>query len=205
MAFSKPGAQWYFVAATCYLSVIHAILFISGGKYFFIDPAQNKRIMSLFASVAHIAFAILTVGIGPIQFLSGVRTKWPLVHAWLGRAYSVGVIGGGVFGLKASFTANTLPEGHYYFLALSTYWLYTISRGLRAIWRKDVADHKRWMTRNFILSYAAPLIRFQIGLLESNGWTPKEALTVSSLASWVPTSIAAELWWRFNDRKMAVH
>lgn len=115
------------------------------------------------------------------------------------------VIGGGVFALKASFTANTLPVGHYFFLTLAVYWLYTIGQGLRAIWRKDVARHKRWMTRNFILSYAAPLIRAELGALTAMGFTDKEALTVASLASWVPTSIAAELWWRINDRKLAVH
>lgn len=90
MSFSKPGFTWYFVAATSYVAVIHSVQFISGQPSQWIDPAENKMILSLFASAAHIAFSILTVGIGPFQFLATVRTKWPLVHVWLGRAYNLG-------------------------------------------------------------------------------------------------------------------
>lgn len=205
MSFSKPGFKWYFVAATSYVAVIHGVKFISGQPFPWTDPAEHKRILSLFASAAHIAFSILTVAIGPFQFLESIRTKWPLVHVWLGRAYSLGVIVGGVFALKASFTVNTLPIGHYFFLVDTVYWLYTICQGLRAIWRKDVAGHKRWMTRNFILSYSAFLIRAQLGVLMARGYTEKEGLTIVGLASWVPTSLAAELWWRISDRKLAVH
>ena len=183
MTFSKPGLKWYFVAATSYLTSIHAIHFVSGHPSQWSNPTANERILSLFASKAHITFSILTVGLRPVQLLAPVRTRWPSVHVWLGRVYILGVIGGGIFGLRASFTTNTFPQEHYFFLALSLYWLYTIGHDLRAIWRKDIAGHKRWMTRNYILSYCATLIRAELAVLAAMGWTEKKALTVTSITS----------------------
>jgi len=203
MATQKPGGFWYFILVSSFLAFLEGVHFLSGRTYG--DPEENKRILSLVASKSHIIFAVLPVAFGPFQFLPIIRNKWPLVHIWFGRLYSLGVVGGGAFALKASWTANTYRLGHYHFMALTLCWLCTIVQGLRAIWRRDIATHKRWMTRNFILSYAAFVIRVHLIIFMVMGLTDKESLTIASLSSWAPNLMAAELWWYFTDKKTNIN
>lgn len=188
--FAGPDKLWWLIAMPSFFMALYPIFFLSGHPLG--DADENKRIRSIFPSRMHIIFSVLTVGLGPFQFLRGVRTKWPAAHRWLGRAYTVGVVGGGLFGIGASFHAAAYPFGRLVFLVLSVYWLVTMTFGLRSIWRKEIVEHKRWMTRNFALSYAAVMIRWQNPVLAALGFDPIMTLTLTSALSWVPHSIILE-------------
>ena len=57
--------------------------------------------------VTHVVGGMLALGLGPFQFLSGLRTKHPTIHRWIGRVYLVGVLIGGIAALYMATFAYT--------------------------------------------------------------------------------------------------
>ena len=138
--------------------------------------------------------------IGPFQFLGSVRRRYRALHVWLGRSYLLAVGLSGLAGLylsPGSLAANTFGVA---FVALALAWLYTGWQAYATIRRGDVAAHRRWMIRNFALTYAAVTLRIEMPLLVFAGMDPILALNVVGWTCWIPNLIAVE-WWLGRGRK----
>lgn len=79
---------------------------------------------------------------------------------------------------------------------LAVCWLYTGLRAFLAIRRRGVSEHRRWMVRNYSLSFAAVTLRVYIPLSVIAGIEFSTAYAVIAWLRWVPNLIVAE--WRFN-------
>lgn len=100
-----------------------------------------------------------------MQFSSRLRRADLELHRWAGRLYlGVGVLVGGVSGLYISQFAFGGPVAGVGFAALAVCWLHTGARAFTAIRRRAVKEHRRWMVRNFSLSFAAVTLRLYIPL-----------------------------------------
>ena len=82
------------------------------------------------------------------------------------------------------------------FITLALVWLYTGAKAYVAIRRGDVAAHRRWMIRNYALTYAAVTLRVEMPLLIVGGLSPVVALNVVSWLCWVPNLLVVEAWLR---------
>ncbi len=49
------------------------------------------------------------------------------------------------------------------------FWLYTGAQAYLSIRRRDVVAHRRWMIRNYALTFAAVTLRLELGLLQVSG------------------------------------
>ena len=67
----------------------------------------------------------VALGLGPFQFLRGLRTKHPALHRWIGRFYLLGILLGGVAGLYMATFAYTGPVASFGFGTLALLWLIT--------------------------------------------------------------------------------
>src|SRR5215213_8887988 len=107
-----------------------------------------------FAISLHIVGAILTLALGPFQFLARLRNRYLNVHRWMGRLYLLGVLAGGLAGLYlAAFSYGGLST-HLGFGSLAVLWLATGGLAYRAIRAGRIEEHRGWMTRNFALTFA---------------------------------------------------
>lgn len=141
----------------------------------------------------HVFGAIFALALGPFQFVEGIRRKHLRLHRWMGRVYlGLGVLVGGLAGLYMSQYAHGGPLGKLGFGALALAWLYTGARAYDAIRRKDVAEHRRWMIRNFALAYAAVMLRLYLPLAVVSGADFSIAYGVIAWACWVPNLLVAE-------------
>lgn len=150
----------------------------------------------------HTAGGGLASLIGPFQFHGGFRRRYPSVHRWLGRVYltAVGLSAlGGLYLSPGSLAANTFGVA---FIALALAWLYTGWHAYATIRRRDVQAHRRWMIRNFALTYAAVTLRIEMPLLIAAGMDPTMALNVVGWTCWVPNLLVVE-WWLRRGRKPA--
>lgn len=146
------------------------------------------------AIYVHIFAAAFALILGPTQFSSRLRSRWPVAHRWFGRLYlGVGVLLGGVAGLLVSFQAFGGLAARAGFAALALVWLYTGFRAYRAIRARDVASHRRWMIRNFALAFAAVTLRIWVPVFFVSGIPFAVAYPIIAWFCWVPNLLVAEL------------
>ena len=143
---------------------------------------------------AHIFASAVALALGPFQFSSRLRSARPSLHRWSGRLYlGVGVLVGGVAGLFMAFHALGGLTSRLGFACLALAWLYTGSRAYLAIRARDVVSHRRWMVRNFALTFAAVTLRLWLPASIVAGFPFELAYPVIAWLCWLPNLVAAEL------------
>ena len=79
------------------------------------------------------------------------------------------------------------------FTLLALAWLFSGFRAFIAIRAGDVASHRRWMIRNFSLTFAAVTLRFYLPAAVASGIPLELAYPVIAWLCWIPNLVAAEL------------
>lgn len=135
--------------------------------------------------------------LGPLQFSTRLRQKYTVIHRWFGRTYlSVGVMVGGLSGLYMSQYAFGGLYARLGFAALAGFWLYTGLRAYLAIRRGRIDEHRKWMVRNFSLTFAAVTLRFYLPASMAAGIEFAIAYPIIAWLCWLPNVVLAE--WRYN-------
>ena len=151
----------------------------------------NSHALGIYTHVFCALFALL---LGPWQFSTRLRTSRPVLHRWMGRFYlGVGVLIGGLAGLYMAFHAFGGIVAQTGFGMLAILWLFTGLRAYLAIRAGDVISHRRWMVRNFALSFAAVTLRLWLPGSVASGIPFEVAYPVIAWACWVPNLLVAEL------------
>ena len=153
----------------------------------FEGPARAGIYTHVFASAAALA-------LGPLQFVARLRAAHPGLHRWCGRLYlGLGVLVGGLSGLYVALNAFGGPIARAGFMCLALVWLFTGFKAYRAIRCADVRSHRRWMVRNFALTFAAVTLRLWLPGLVASGVAMATAYPLVGWLCWVPNLILAEV------------
>lgn len=144
------------------------------------------------AFAAPVALALL-----PFQLRSGPRRNRPGLHRWLGRAYGLAILAGGLSGLLIATNATGGAVAKTGFLLLALLWLATTAMGVREARAGRIAAHRRWMLRSAALTLAAVTLRLWLPLLDVTIGFDAGYPLVAWLC-WVPNLIAAE--WLIRRR-----
>lgn len=144
----------------------------------------------------HIFASVFALALGPFQFSATLRRARIKLHRQLGRLYlGVGVLAGGVSGLFVAFYSPNQFSIRVSFACLAVVWLYTGLHAYRTIRARDIAAHRRWMIRNFALTFAAVTFRIIRPLLFLGLGIPDGlASELAAWLCWVPNLLAVELW-----------
>lgn len=141
----------------------------------------------------HVFASAVALALGPFQFSARLRSTRPGLHRWLGRLYlGIGVLPGGLAGLFMALHAFGGPASRLGFAALALAWLYTGFRAYRAIRSRDLASHRRWMVRNFALTFAAVTLRLYLPASVAAGIPFELAYPVIAWLCWLPNLAVAE-------------
>lgn len=142
---------------------------------------------------AHVFGSAVALLLGPLQFSKRLRAGAPAAHRALGRAYLfLGVGIGGVAGLWMSTFAYAGLPARLAFAALAALWLITGTLALRAILRRDITAHQRWMIRNFALTFSAVTLRLMLGTSSVLDVPFDTAYPAVAWACWPPNLLVAE-------------
>ena len=150
----------------------------------------------------HVFGAAVAMALGPFQFSRRLRTGRPALHRWMGRLYlGIGVAIGGLAGLYLAVQAwgGVVAKAGFGLLALA--WLHTGWMAYAAARRRDFTMHRRWMVRNFALTFAAVTLRFYLPAARVAGIDGAVAYPAIAWLCWVPNLVLAELW--FNRGEVA--
>ncbi len=141
----------------------------------------------------HIFASALALLLGPLQFSTRLRLKRPDLHRWSGRIYlGVAVAIGGVAGLYMSQHAFGGLIAKFGFAGLAIAWLFTGARAFLAARNRDFASHRRWMIRNFALTFAAVTLRLYLPQVFIFGLPFATSYAIIAWLCWVPNLLVAE-------------
>jgi uncharacterized membrane protein len=155
------------------------------------------------AFAAHVVFAGAALLLSPIQLSGWVRARLPRLHRVTGRVvlFSIVVAGTGGFLLAGVNVAG--PVGTAGFGALAVLWVTFALLGLRAILRRDVVAHRRWMLRTFAMTYAAVTLRLWLFALIPLLGDFRSAYLLVPFLCWVPNLVVVELLLRRTPRTVS--
>jgi uncharacterized membrane protein len=146
--------------------------------------------------MVHIIGGSLALLLGPLQFFSGLR-RWNMkLHRWAGRLYLAGVAIGAVAATYMGFVTKYRAFG-ISLVAMAFAWLSCASMAYLAIRRKQIAAHKEWMIRSYVVTYGFVVFRVIQDSKLLDGFKV-EALALEAWLCWAIPLLLAEmaLQWR---------
>jgi uncharacterized membrane protein len=148
----------------------------------------------------HLAGGGLTILLGPVQYFSRWPRDWPRLHRWTGRVY-LGAMLVACVGATGLIATSPAPfEIRSAFAATALAWLATALVALIAIRRGRVARHRRWMTRNHLVTLSPVTFRILLPSAIAVGLAPSATLIAILLwLSWVLPLLVAEAVYRVVD------
>ncbi|HEY7639891.1 MAG TPA: DUF2306 domain-containing protein [Steroidobacteraceae bacterium] len=186
---------WVLLLLGALFAAVNAVVFMLAQGYGSPD-IKSRFFGTAIAGWAHTMGGAVASLLGPFQLITQLRTSRPRVHVWLGRTYLLAVLAGALGGLYFAPTSTAGTIGSVGFTTLALFWLYSGARAYIAIRRGNVQLHRRWMLRNYALTFAAATLRIQLPLLIVAGLTFPVAYTIVAWSSWVPNWLAVEGWLR---------
>ena len=152
--------------------------------------------------MVHVLCSALALLLGPLQFVSSLRTRYPRLHRVAGRVYlGVGVLFGGLAGLFMAFIAFGGIVSTLGFALLACLWLATGFAAFTTARARRFKEHRQWMIRNFALTFAAVTFRAHLGVCFAAGWEFEVFYPVVAWTSWVPNLLVAEAIVRWGRRR----
>ncbi|MEZ4868553.1 MAG: DUF2306 domain-containing protein [Caldilineaceae bacterium] len=151
--------------------------------------------------MVHIVASMLAILIGPFQFLPNLRKGRRLkLHRWLGRAYLVSVLFGGLSGLYMAQFGYGGVITELGFAALAILWLSSGYMAYQQIRNKKIEAHRQWMIRNYALTLAGTMLRIWVPLfVVAVGIDFVVAYRAIAWFAWVPNLLVAE--WLIRRRR----
>lgn len=187
--------------AFAFLTILSVIIAVVSLRYFVAPDAapllKLKTGVYRVILLIHAAAALVALAVGPFQFSGRMRRRSPRAHRRLGYVYFAGVFLGGTAGLFSATGAEGGLSSRTGFFLLGLCWLASAWVALSSIRRGDVAAHRRWMIRNFALTFAAVTLRLWLPTLVVASGSFLDAYRTVAWLCWVPNAIVAEILLNF--------
>ncbi|MEV0387175.1 DUF2306 domain-containing protein [Nonomuraea sp. NPDC050643] len=181
------------------ITVLAAAITLLVAPYLTLDPdvflEEQKAVYlanqgSLFL---HVAGGVVALVLGPVQFVSRLRRRLPVVHRVTGRVYLTGAVAAGIGGLLLAPTSYTGVVAALGFGALAVLMLLTSVAAFVTIRRRQVNRHRTWITRSYALIFTAVTFRMWLVFVPMAGVSFEDAYMSGAWVSWVVNLLVAEL------------
>jgi hypothetical protein len=190
-------AKWGVITALAFIVIGYAaaLLVRPDLRPPFLPRAEDAA----FAVSAYIGATAVALAFGPFQLSTRLRSRRLVWHRWMGRAYIVSVLVGGVSGIALATTSNGGVPVQAGFGLLGVLWMLTAVLAYQRIRVYDIADHRRWTIRSYSLAFAAVTLRIYLPVAVGVMRIPfDQAYPAIAWLCWVPNLIIAE--WVFLRR-----
>jgi len=184
------------------------LLFVVASRYLSMDPEvyfseqREVYIANPIPLLMHIAGSMLATILGPFQFLRKIRTgRYLKIHRWLGRAYILGVLFGGVGGAYMGTIAYGSPIARLGLMTVAALWLASGFMAYTNIRSKKIEQHRQWMVINYAITFAGVTLRLWQIVFGVIGLDFLTGYIIVTWLSWVPNLLVA-LW--INNRNHSV-
>ena len=106
--------------------------------------------------IGHISGGLLALVIGPFQFSKTFRNKYMTAHRWLGRIYLTSILIATISSTYLAWTSAYRVNFSWAFglQGLAFAWITTASMGYLSVMRGRILQHKEWMIRSYVVTFA---------------------------------------------------
>ena len=143
----------------------------------------------------HVVCGLVALVIGPLQFWPRMRRDYLPFHRIAGRVYVVTVLIGAIAGLGMASSVG--KDSAAYALGLSGLaiaWITTTGMAFVAIRRKNIVQHKQWMVRSYVVTFAFVTFRLGSDLLQAGHVLPShERSAMLAWGCWAVPLLVAEV------------
>ena len=152
--------------------------------------------------VVHIVSVIVYAVLGAFQFSTRLRRRW---NGWHRRAGRLLVVVGLTVALSALWMTLFYPRSdggdllYVFRLLAASGMVVSIVLGFRAIRRRDIVQHRAWMTRAYAIALGAGTQVFTLGIGETVIGSSDLSIALLQGAAWVINLAVAE---RFIRRQL---
>ncbi|SHN33255.1 DUF2306 domain-containing protein [Gracilibacillus kekensis] len=179
-------------------------------QYFVLEPSKSGFVMSkiqigdvlnqfwYIMLYIHAFSSLLALALGPFLLSEKIRNKNRERHKLFGKVYLSCILFGGLTGFYLAFEATGGLISTLGFGFLAFFWLVTGSMAFYKIKQRKIQQHRKWMIRNYSLTFAAVTLRLWLPLfvLTAGVENYETSYTIISWLSWVPNLLVAELYVR---------
>jgi uncharacterized membrane protein len=189
------SAWWVvIVLLTVQISVDSTLRYITGSQ-----PAPEPIVANTFATpflILHVIGAMTAFLLGPLQFMAGIRTRWPVFHRATGRVYVLGCALGAPTGFVLAFGTSAGPIAGVPFAISAVLWSFFTWFGMRAVLEGRIEAHREWMLRGYAVLAGAITLRLMLPAALMSGYEFYPAYRVISWLNWSVNLALVEFWIR---------
>jgi uncharacterized membrane protein len=193
----RRGASWLLILLPCLGVSAYALAYLVLGEQMYPPNLAASFLAHENSLRLHVAGGAIALGLGP--FLIGGPRRRRGRHRVLGKAYLGAVLLGGLGGVSLSRFSHGGWPTHLGFAALGIAWIGTTLVAWVRIRSGDVARHRAWITRSFLLTLAAVTLRIYLPLSGLLGLPFDTSYPAISWLCWVPNLLVAEILVRRAD------
>lgn len=147
----------------------------------------------------HAVSSVTALCLGLFAFVQETRRR--RVHSRIGRVYAWGVLVGGLTALPMALMAEGGWTNRLAFFLQGSLWIATILVAVAAARQKRFTLHRRFMVRNYALTYSAVISRLLLTGLQESGFTFQE---IYPLVSWTwVAGLAVGEWWIWYSAQLS--
>jgi len=191
---SNRRASWP-VAAFLAVAGIAAIVFVATAAIpYFLSASYGPPVYAPRRGwlMLHISGGIVAILTGPVQLWLGLESRGMTWHRRMGMAYMAAVGAGALGGYYMAFHTDFGWLFGLSLAGLATAWVTTTAMAYLAIRKALVEQHKEWMIRSYVVTFAFVIFRVIQPLLQNVG-TISEQLAAAGWLCWTIPLLATEL------------
>jgi hypothetical protein len=185
------GTTFVFVLPTAV-----ALWFIYGSVFNYLDGDAGRFGIYLPRRewlTMHLLAGSVAILLGPLQFWLGLNHKASMLHRALGIGYVTAV---GISGAAAFYLAFHTDFGWVFGMGLTAMacaWIITTGLATIAICRRMVEQHREWMIRSYVVTFAFVTFRVLTALFEAvKAGTLVERMSAASWLAWAVPLLLTE-------------
>ena len=191
------------VLLTVQISIDSTLRYITNSQ-----PAPDPIVANAFATpflFLHVIGAMIALLVGPFQFVSAIRTRWPAFHRMTGRIYILACAIGAPTGFVLALGTTAGPVAAIGFAIPAVLWPAFTWLGLRAVIDRRIDDHREWMLRSYALIASGITLRLMLPSALMMGYEFYPAYRVISWLTWTTNLALCEYFIRRRRATTTVH
>ena len=176
-------------------TAVAIFLFVFALPYF----QMNQEKLALYQGreiwiVFHVSTGAVALALGPFVLWQGLKRQRMKLHRRIGIAYMAAI---GFSSIAAYYLAFHTQLGWVFGMGLTglaTAWLTVTTLAYICIRKRLIDQHKEWMIRSYVVTFAFVNFRILVGILQVAGvGTLNEQLTAASWFCWAVPLLITEL------------